>query len=703
MRWHAKLKPPTWSLEIMKHERTTRGRGLLLGLALSLLFAGSAWGQVQTVSYLDDLPPLVDREVFFGNPELAYGGLSPDGQYVSIVKPLDGIQNVWVRRIDQSWEEAWPVTNERDRPVIQYFWSQDGKHILYVQDKGGDENFRVYAVDPAAKPAPGEKVPPARDLTPYEEVQARIIVVPESSPRHILIGLNDRNPQLHDVYRLNIETGERELILLNDANVADWVADLEGNLRLGVRVTEDGGTEILRVDGTELTPVFTCTVDETCDPIRFHKNGRQLYLSTNQGNRELAELVLLDPETGATELVDRDPEGEVDFSNAIFSRATDELLATSYTGARLRIYPKNATFEKDLAVIRAALPRGDLLFRQPTRDDRLWIVKPILDTDNGPNYLYDRATGKVELLYRPYPNIPIEHMAEMEAVTYTARDGVEIPAYLTLPKGVEPRNLAVVIMPHGGPWARDTWGWNPLAQLLANRGYAVLQPNFRGSTGYGKNFLELGNGQWGTGSMQHDITDGVAWLIEQGIADPSRIAIMGGSYGGYATLAGVTFTPDVYAAGVSIVGPSSIITLLNSIPPYWVPIKKLFHARVGNPEDPADLERLRAQSPLYSAADITAPLMVIQGANDPRVKQSESDQIVAALRDLGRTVEYLVAPDEGHGFANELNDLASYAAMERFLAEHVGGRYQGEMRPEIADKLEAITVDIETVDVGMRE
>jgi dipeptidyl aminopeptidase/acylaminoacyl peptidase len=687
----------------MKHTPIFHGRALLACCALTLAASSVAWGQVQPVSYLDDLPPLVDREVFFGNPELAFGGLSPDGKYVSIVKPLDGILNVWVRRADETWDDAWPVTNERDRPVFQYFWSQDGKYILYAQDEGGDENFRVYAVDPAAKPAYGEKVPSARDLTPYDEMQARIIVVPEKSPKHILVGMNDRNPELHDVYRLNIETGERELVFQNDVNVAGWMADLEGNLRLGFRVTEDGGSELLRVDGAELSPIYTCTVDETCDPIQFHKGGKRVYLATNKGDRDLAELVLLDPQTGETELVERDPEGEVDFTNAIFSRATDDLIATSYNGARLRIYPKDPTFEKDLASIRKVLPRGDLLFRQPTKDDRLWIVKPILDTDNGPNYLYDRATGKVELLYRPYPNIPIEQMAEMEPVTYTARDGVEIPAYLTLPKGVEPRNLAVVIMPHGGPWARDGWGWSPLAQLLANRGYAVLQPNFRGSTGYGKRFLELGNDEWGTGAMQHDITDGAEWLVEKGIADPDRIAIMGGSYGGYATLAGVAFTPDLYAAGVSIVGPSSIITLLNSIPPYWAPIKKIFHARVGNPEDPSDLERLRAQSPLYSAEDITTPLMVIQGANDPRVKQAESDQIVIALRDLERTVEYLVAPDEGHGFANEINNLASYAAIERFLAENVGGRYQSEMRPEIADKLDEITVDVETVEIGMRE
>ncbi len=668
------------------------------GLATAVSIGMPAAAKAQT-DYPDQLPPLVDRQIFFGDPEIAFAALSPDGRFVSFVKPLDGILNVWVKGMDEPFDAARPVTSDTTRPVIGYFWSQDGQYILYSQDKAGNENFRVYAVDPTAPPAPGSPTPPARDLTPYEDVQARIIAVPDNAPNQILVGLNDRDPRVHDVYRVDLRTAERELVLQNDQNVAGWTADLDGNLRLGWRLTEDGGTEILRVEGDELTPFYTCTHEETCAAFRFHKDGQRVYMTTNKGDVNLTRLVLFNPKTGAGELVESDPESEVDFAQAIFSRATDELICTSYTGDRQRLYPKDAQFERDIEVLRAAGLHGDLFFRVPTKDDRLWIVKNIVDTDEGGNYLYDRATGEVELLYRPRTDIPSEYMAEMQPVRYTARDGIEIPAYLTVPQGVEPRNLPVVINPHGGPWGRNTWGFSATAQFLANRGYAVLQPNFRGSDGFGKHFLNLGNGQWGTGTMQHDITDGVRWLIEQGIADPDRIGIMGGSYGGYATLAGVAFTPELYAAGVSIVGPSSIITLLKSIPPYWEPTKKMWAVRVGDLDDPEDLERLRTQSPLYSAEQITAPLLVVQGANDPRVKKAESDQIVVALRTLGRTVEYLVAPDEGHGFAGEINNLATYAKIEQFLAEHLGGRYQESMAPEVRQRLTELTVDIRAVSI----
>ncbi|UCF20005.1 MAG: S9 family peptidase [Gemmatimonadota bacterium] len=673
-------------------------RGLFASAVLGVaVLASSPSAALAQADYLDRLPPLVDRDVFFGDPQIAYAALSPDGRFVSFVKQLDGILNVWVKRIDESFSAARPVTEDKTRPVIGYFWSQDGKYIFYTQDKLGDENFRVYAVDPTAAPAEGSAAPPARDLTPYEKVQARIISVPENAPNQMLVGLNDRDLQLHDVYRLDIVTGERTLVFQNDENIAGWLADLDGNLRLGVRVNEEGGTEILRVDGGELTAVYECSFEEECNPFRFHKDGRRVYMTTNKGDLDLTRLVLFDPQTGNEELVEGDPENQVDFGGAIFSRATDELIGTSYTGDRVRLYPKDPQFKKDIDVLRAAGLNGDLYFREPTRDDQVWIVKNIIDTDEGPNYLYNRSTGKVELLYRPRDDIPAQYMAEMKPVRYKARDGVEIPAYLTLPKGVEPRGLRAVIVPHGGPWARDGWGYNPMAQFLANRGYAVLQPNFRGSTGYGKRFLNLGNNEWGTGYMQHDITDGAKWLVEQGIAAADMIAIMGGSYGGYATLAGVAFTPDVYAAGVSIVGPSSIITLMESIPPYWKPIVKMFHKRVGNPGDSQDRQRLMAQSPLNSAEEIKAPLLVIQGANDPRVKKAESDQIVMAMQRLGRTVEYLVAPDEGHGFAGEINTLAMYAKIEEFLAQHLGGRYQETMSPEVRERLEELTVNVETL------
>ena len=673
----------------------------LLGLAVSACQPADPGLEQSTgapMSAAADIAPLIDRNVFFGDPVVAYAALSPTGEYVAFAKPLDGILNVWVKGIDESFDDARPVTNDRKRPIFNYFWSEDGRYILYTQDKAGDENFRVYAVDPGAEPEGNHRVPAARDLTPYANVRAEIIAVPKHSPNNILVALNDRNERLHDVYRVEIDTGKRNLVRENNDNIAGWVADLSGKLRLGQRIAQDGSTEILDVSRDEPQLVYSCNSEEACDPLRYHSDGERVYLMTNKGERDLIELVLFDPASGDEQLVERDPEGEVDFGGAIFSRADDRLLATSYTGDRVRIYPRDDQFARDIDIIRAKLPRGDLFFREPSADDRFWVVKEVLDIDSGPNYLYDRAAGKIDLLYRPDPDIPVEHMASVESVRYPSRDGLEIPAYLTRPKGVGSEALGAVVLPHGGPWARDVWGWNPLAQFLANRGYVVLQPNFRGSTGYGKRFLNLGNKQWGTGSMQHDITDGARWLVEQGIADESRIAIMGGSYGGYATLAGVAFTPDVYAAGVSIVGPSSIITLLNSIPPNWEPVRRMFAVRVGDMEDADELEMLKRQSPLYSADKITAPLMVIQGANDPRVKKAESDQIVVALRDLGREVEYLVAEDEGHGFAKAINNMASYAAVERFLSEHLGGRYQESLSAPVKETLAALTVPLDSLD-----
>lgn len=649
----------------------------------------------------DGMPPLIDRETFFGDPEISGGQLSPDGEWVSFIQPLDGVPNVWVKRFDEDFDDARPITDDRDRPVRSHYWSRDSRYILFLQDRGGDENFRLHRVDPRAEVAEGERVPAATDLTPAGDVQTRVISRPRATPDQTLVAFNDRDPALHDVYRLSISSGERERVFQNDAGVAGFTADLAGTLRLGMIQRADGGWALHRIDGGTLVdePLYTCSVDETCDPLRFHPDGERVYLETNTGERDLSELVLLDIATGETELVHRDPEGRVDFAGAEFSPASDALQATYYVDDRLRTYTHDADFARDLERIQQALgDRGDIYFGAVTNDESRRLVSLTSDTDPGAAYVYDRATGGVDLLYRPRPDLPVEHLAPMEPVRYTARDGLEIPAYLTLPRGRDDRALPVVILPHGGPWARDTWGYDPQAQFLANRGYAVFQPNFRGSTGYGKAFLAAGNREWGTGAMQHDLTDGVEYLIERGIADPERVGIMGGSYGGYATLAGVAFTPDLYAAGVSIVGPSNIITLLESIPPYWGPVRRIFTERVGDPDDPDDRERLQAQSPLYSAEEIRAPLLVVQGANDPRVVQHESDQIVAALRDLDRTVDYLVADDEGHGMARSVNRLAMFAEIERFLAEHLGGRYQSDMPDPVAARLDELRVDITTVD-----
>ena len=653
-----------------------------------------------TLPYLDELPPLLDRQLFFGDPEISASQISPDGRHITFIKPYEGVRNVWIKEREEPFDAARPLTAD-DRPVPGYFWSEDGEMVLYVQDKGGNENFHVYAVDPDAGPEEATGVPPARDLTPVEDVRAFIYAVPEKTPDRILIGLNDRDPALHDVYRLNVETGERELLIKNEQNVAAWIADLEGNVRLAVRQRPDAGTEILTVeDGSLGDVVYECDFGESCNPVRFHKDGERVYLITNKGEDvDLSRLVLLDPETREVELVEADPEGEVDFGGAVFSDRTEELIATVYVGDRVRIYPKAERVAEALEFLRSELPEGELSLQGMSNDDRWVKVVVSRDVDPGTVYLFDWQEMDVEKLYETRPELPTEHLAPMQAIRYTSRDGVEIPAYLTTPKGVEAKNLATVIVPHGGPWGRDTWGYDSLHQFLANRGYAVLSMNFRGSTGYGKAFLNAGDKEWGTGLMQHDITDGVKHLIDEGVADADRVAIMGGSYGGYATLAGLTFTPDLYAAGVDIVGPSNIITLLNSIPPYWGPFRKTFLLRVGDPEDPEDLERLKEQSPFFHAERIEAPLLVIQGANDPRVKKSEADQIVVRLRELGRDLEYLVAPDEGHGFRGRENRLAMFAKTEEFLARHLGGRHQETMEPEVEAKLAEITVPVGSVEM----
>ncbi|MEO0376562.1 MAG: S9 family peptidase [Cyanobacteria bacterium P01_A01_bin.17] len=637
-------------------------------------------------------PPLIKRELFFSDPDISGAQLSPDGRFLAFQKPLNGIINVWVKGIDESMEAARPITADANSPIMVYFWSADGRYILYGQDKGGNENFRLYAVSPETA---GEQAT-ARDLTPFENVAAQLYAVPKQTPDEIIIGLNDRNPQVHDVYRLNLTTGKRTLILKNDQNIANWMTDLQGTVRLAYRQTLERGNEILKVEEGKLTPIYTCKIEETCAPMRFHPDGQRVYLQTNR-DVDLIQLELLNVDTQKSQAVEADPEKQVDFGGALFSQATDELIATYYVGDRSRIYPRNNSLAADIKYLRQQLPDLELSVGSVTRDDRLALIDVQSDTNPGATYLFDRKAQTLKKLYDVRPDLPNEHLAAVKPIRYRSRDGQEIPAYLTLPKGVNPKNLPVVVFPHGGPWGRDFWGYSGAAQFFANRGYAVLQPNFRGSTGYGKAFLNAGNREWGTGIMQHDITDGVKYLIDQGIADPKRIGISGSSYGGYATLAGLAFTPDLYAAGASVVGPSNLMTLLNSIPPYWAPIKAMFSLRVGDPNNPEDQARLKAQSPLFSANKIQAPLLVIQGANDPRVKQAESDQIVVALRELGRPVEYLIAPDEGHGFRKEINLLTMTAALERFFAQHLGGRYQEEMSPELQAQLKTLTIDIDTV------
>ncbi len=642
------------------------------------------------------VPPLLDRELFFGNPEIAGAEISPDGQYIAFLKPWKETRNVWVKKTADSYAAARLVTADAKRPIPGFFWSRDSKMLLFVQDKDGDENYNVYAVDPSAPNAPDKETPPARNLTDAKSVRAAIYAVPKKDPDILYVGLNDRDASWHDLYKVRISTGERTLLRKNTERIAQWVFDLEGKLRLAGRVKEDGTQETLLVEGETFKTVYSCSVFETCDPVRFHKDGRRVYMQTNKGETDLVRLTLFDAATGKEEAVESDPLKRVDFGSASFSEATDELVATSYEDDKVRRYFHDKAIEADYRTLEKKLPGMDVDVSSATADDQLWLISAGSDTDPGARYLFDRKTKALKLEYKSRERIPREHMAAMKAIRYPSSDGLEIPAYLTLPNGVAPRALPLVVVPHGGPWARDSWRYNNLTQFLANRGYAVLQPNFRGSTGYGKKHLNAGNLQWGD-RMQDDLTWGVKYLVSQGTVDPKRVGIMGGSYGGYATLAGVAFTPDLYAAAVSIVGPSNLITLLESIPPYWEAGRIIFHERMGNPTTAEGRKQLERQSPLNAAVKIKTPLMVAQGANDPRVKKAESDQIVIALRDRGFPVEYLVAPDEGHGFARPVNNMALFANAEAFLAKYLAGRFQKEKTPEVDKRLTEITVDPKTV------
>lgn len=668
---------------------------------LALLFAGiaSSVTAAPLAAQATAQPPLIDRELFFGNPEISGAQISPDGQYLAFLKPFKDTRNVWVKGINEPFSAARLLTNDTKRPVTGYFWTRDGKYILFVQDQGGDENFNVYAVDPAARPGAGQEVPAARNLTAASGVRALIYSVPDNEPDVMYVGINDRDKAWHDLYRVRISTGERTLLRQNTEKIAQWVFDNKGTLRLALRTSDKGDTEVLRVDDKTFTPVYSCTVFESCGPIRFHKDNRRVYFSTNKGNVDLARLVLFDPATGSEELVETDPLKRVDFGSANFSEVTDELIATSYTDERTRTYWKDPAWEADQKFLEGQLPGLEVEMGSSTRDERIVLVVGRSDREPAVRYLFNRDTRQLTRLYSILEKLPRAQLSPMTAIRYKSTDGLEIPAYLTLPLGVSPRNLPLVVVPHGGPWARDTWGFSSFAQFLANRGYAVLQPNFRSSTGFGKKFLNAGNNEWGQ-KMQEDLTAGVRDLVSRGIVDPKRVGIMGGSYGGYAALAGLAFTPDVYAAGVSIVGPSNLLTLLGSLPPYWEAGRIMFHERMGNPNTPEGKAQLERQSPLNSAARIKVPLLVIQGANDPRVKKAESEQIVIALRDRGFPVEYILAPDEGHGFARPVNNMAMFAAAEKFLAKHLGGRFQESMTPAVATRLKEINVDPKTVQLA---
>jgi dipeptidyl aminopeptidase/acylaminoacyl peptidase len=671
-------------------------RVLLSALASIVLLSATAFAQ-------NGLPPVIDRELLFGNPEISGAQISPDGKFIAFRKPHKGVLNIWVKSADEPFANAHLVTSETRRPIRNFFWSRDGKFILFVNDKGGNENFNLYAVNPNEQPASGAEAPVARNLTNSEKVRTVGYNVPRTDPDAIYVGLNDRDPAWHDLYKVKISSGERALIRQNTERLTGWLFDNNDQLRLATRSTKSGDKEVLRVDADgKFTKMYSCNVFETCNPVRFNKDNRRVYMITNKGaGIDLVRLVLFDPETGKEESVESDPGKRVDLEDLGFSDATNELLFTLYIDDRQRYYFKDKSFAEDFKFLQKKLPNREISFDSSTSDEMTWLISAYSDTEPGEKYLFDRKSKKVELQYRVREKLPREALAEMKPIRYKSSDGLEIPAYLALPKGLSAKNLPTIILPHGGPWGRDRWGYDSMSQFLTNRGYAVLMPNFRASTGYGKKFVDAGNGQWGE-KMQDDLTWGAKYLISKGISDPKRIGIMGASYGGYATLSGVTTTPDLYAAAVAIVAPSNLITLLEAIPAYWEAERTRFYKRMGDPTTAEGKAQLMRQSPLGHADKIKTPLLVVQGANDPRVNKREADQIVIALRDRGFPVEYIVAPDEGHGFARPVNMMATLAMAEKFLAKHLGGRYQETLAPEVAKRLQEITVDPKTVTLAAK-
>lgn len=661
----------------------------ILTAVTSLLFASP-------ICLVAQQPPIIDRQLFFGEVQIAGAQISPDGQYLSFLKPYKGTRNIWVKKVSEPFSAAKPVSAEATRPIRSYFWSKDSKYLLYSQDAGGDENFNVYAIDPKLPADPKTGVPPTRALTNLKGVRTEIFAVPKSKPDILYIGLNDRDASWHDLYELRISTGEKTLLRKNTEQIAGWDFDNTGTLRLAERTNKAGDTEILRVDADGFKQTYSCSVLENCGVTGFDATNKQVYLITNKGSLDLIQMESMDPATGATTKMESDPDNRVDLDNVELSDVDYRILYTQYEDEKIRLYFKDKDFEKDYHWLQSQLPGKELRMGARSKDENIWIVTAYSDTEPGETYIWNRSAKTIALQYRIREELPRASLSERKPYSFKSSDGLEIPAYLTLPKGLPAKKLPLIILPHGGPWGRDSYGYDTFAQFLSNRGYAVLQPNFRASTGYGKKFLNAGNGEWGR-KMQDDLTWGVKALVADGTVDPKRVGIFGGSYGGYATLAGVAFTPDVYAAAVAYVAPSNLITLLDAIPPYWEAGRKQMYTRMADPTTPDGKALLIAESPLTQAKAIVTPLMVVQGKNDPRVNIRESDQIVVAVRDNGKPVEYLVAPDEGHGFARPINNLALVTAMEEFLSRYLGGRYQKEVPADVAAKLKEITVDPKTV------
>ena len=616
-----------------------------------------------TISCAQKQPELIPREILFGNPTKVAPRISPDGNYLAYLAPYEGVLNVWVKTIGQDDDKV--VTKDDDRGIRRFFWAGDSRHIVYLQDVGGNENWRLYAVNLITDDL--------KDFTPYEEVQVQIVDRNKNYPNELLIGMNKRDARVHDVYHLDLKTGELEMIVKNPGTVAGWVTDADFKVRGALHSNPEGGfmLTVRENEDADWEEVLTWGSDDamTSGPLCFTKDGKAMYMQDSR-NANTGRLVKYDLESGDIEVVVEDP--HYDVTNVMIHPDEYYPQAVVITRAKDEWTILDETIEADFEAIKK-LEKGDFFVYNRDNADETWLVG--FTKDNGPvkYFAFDRKTKKGTFLFDHRPELNEHKLAEMEPVSFTSRDGLTIHGYLTYPPGLGKTNLPVVLNVHGGPWARDFWGFNPEAQWIANRGYACLQINFRGSTGYGKEFVNASDKEWGA-AMHDDLIDGVNWAIEQGIADPEKVAIYGGSYGGYAALVGATFTPDVFCCAVDIVGPSNLVTLIESVPEYWKPLIAIFHKRVGNPK--TEKEFLESRSPLFKVDQIKIPMLIAQGANDPRVKQAEAEQIVAAMEEKGIDHEYMLFPDEGHGFAKPENRLKFYAAAEKFLAKHLGGRYE---------------------------
>ncbi|HVU86129.1 MAG TPA: S9 family peptidase [Pirellulales bacterium] len=616
--------------------------------------------------------PLIPRTALFGNPDKSSPRISPDGKRLAYLAPVEGVMNVWVGPVDDP-SAAKPVTEDKKRGIRAYFWAYTNDHVLYVQDQDGDENWHVYAVNLADNKT--------KDLTPLANVAAQIEEVSERAPDEILIGLNDRDQQFHDIYRVNIVTGERQLVEQNKQGFAGYLTDDDLKVRFAMQYMPDGSNVILKPNGSggwddymKIPMADTLTTQ----PAGFNKSGDVLYFIDSR-DRNTGALTTIDLGTGKQSTLAE--HGKADVAGVIAHPTEKTVQAVAFTYTRKEWQILDPAIKPDLDYL-ATVTRGDVEITSRSLDDRLWTVAYL--TDDGPvsYYLYDHEQKKATFLFNNRNDLDGLPLVKMHDVVVKARDGLELVCYLSLPKGTDPdgdgrpdQPVPMVLDVHGGPWARDDWGYDATHQLWANRGYAVLSINFRGSTGFGKEFVNAGNKEW-AGKMHTDLLDAVDWAVTNKIAASKLVAITGGSYGGYATLVGMTLTPDVFACGIDLVGPSNIITLLQSIPPYWQPQIQLFKDRVGDFTTDAGKAMLTDRSPLSHVANIKRPLLIGQGANDPRVKQAEADQVVSAMEAKKIPVTYVLYPDEGHGFARPENRMSFYAVSEAFLAVHLGGRYE---------------------------